>query len=225
MDALVRVSVGEKSRAWRRAHSNLPAPAYLQLAMAALHMMHEGRSARADTGTQGEPLDLISAAADGDVAAFESLYRRYSPRVYGLCLRMTGHPEAAEDCTQETFIDAWRALFRFEGRSSFSTWLHSIAVRTVLSRRRGLRVKFEVAEPAAGMPEQTDPAAGSPPLDLERAIAALPEAARHVLVLVGLYGYSHAEAAANLKIAEGTCKAQLHRARQLLSQALDLELS
>ena len=189
------------------------------------HMMHEGRSARADADTQGEPLALISAAADGDVAAFESLYRRYAPRIYGLCLRMTGHREAAEDCTQETFVDAWRALFRFEGRSSFSTWLHSIAVRAVLSRRRGLRAKFEVAEPAAGLPEQTDPAGGAPPLDVERAIAALPEAARHVLVLVGLYGYSHREAAANLKIAEGTCKAQLHRARQLLSQALNLEPS
>jgi len=225
MDAFVRVSVGEKSRAWRRAHLNLSAPACLQPGMAALHMMHEGRSARANADSQGEPLQLISAAADGDMAAFESLYRRYSPRIHGLCLRLTGHREAAEDCTQETFVEAWRALFRFEGRSSFSTWLHSIAVRTVLSRRRGLRVKFEVAEPAAGVPEQLDPTGGAPPLDLERAIAALPEAARHVLVLVGIYGYSHAEAAANLKIAEGTCKAQLHRARQLLSQALDLESS
>jgi len=151
-------------------------------------MMHEGRGTRADAEGQGEPLDLISAAADGDVAAFESLYRRYSPRIYGLCLRLTGQREAAEDCTQETFVDAWRALFRFEGRSSFSTWLHSIAVRTVLSRRRGLRVKFEVPEPAVGMPEQTDPGGGAPPLDLERAIAALPEAARHVLVLDGPAG-------------------------------------
>jgi RNA polymerase sigma-70 factor (ECF subfamily) len=188
-------------------------------------MIYETRGAEDHAGDQGEPLDLISAAADGSMTAFEHLYRRYSPRVYGLCLRMTGQREAAEDCTQETFVDAWRALFKFEGRSSFSTWLHSIAVRTVLSRRRGLRLKFEVAEPAAGMPEQSDPAAANPPLDVERAIAALPEAARHVLVLVGLYGFSHAEAAASLKIAEGTCKSQLHRARQLLSQALDLEES
>jgi RNA polymerase sigma-70 factor (ECF subfamily) len=188
-------------------------------------MMHEARGYESRAGAQDEPADLIAAAADGDMAAFEQLYRRYSPRVYGLCLRMTGQREAAEDCTQETFVEAWRALFKFEGRSSFSTWLHTVAVRAVLSRRRGLRVKFEVAEPAAGLPEQTDPAGGAPPLDVERAIAALPEAARHVLVLVGLYGYSHAEAAANLKIAEGTCKAQLHRARQLLQQALDLEAS
>ncbi len=188
-------------------------------------MMHESRGFAGDAQPPGDTLDLIAAAADGDLVAFERLYRRYSPQVYGLCLRMTGEREAAEDCTQETFVDAWRALRKFEGRSNFSTWLHSIAVRAVLSRRRGLRLKFEVAEPANGMPEQSDPAGAGPPLDLERAIAALPEAARHVLVLVGLYGFSHAEAAANLKIAAGTCKAQLHRARLLLSQALDLEAS
>jgi RNA polymerase sigma-70 factor (ECF subfamily) len=192
--------------------------------MAALHLTHEGRDSTDPDGLS-EPSQLLSAAADGDLTAFEHLYRRYSPRIFGLCLRLTGSREAAEDCTQEAFIDAWRALFKFEGRSSFSTWLHSIAIRAVLTRRRGLRAKFEVAEPSAGMPERADPGSNAPPLDLERAIAALPEAARHVLVLVGIYGYSHAEAAAHLKIAEGTCKAQLHRARQLLSQSLDLELS
>jgi RNA polymerase sigma-70 factor (ECF subfamily) len=187
--------------------------------------MHEARPTPADAEGGGEPSQLILAATDGDLAAFEHLYRRYAPRIYGLCLRLTGQREAAEDCTQETFIDAWRALYKFEGRSSFSTWLHSIAVRAVLSRRRGLRAKFEVAAPPSGMPEQADLTSAAPSVDLERAIAALPEAARYVLVLVGIYGYSHAEAAAQLRIAEGTCKAQLHRARQLLSQALDLEAS
>ena len=170
-----------------------------------------------------EPTDTIAAAAAGDVAAFESLYRQFSPRVYGLCLRLTGQREAAEDCTQESFVAAWRALGRFERRSRFSTWLHRIAVHCVLSRRKGLRFEYEVAEPALGLPDRADPGGGSPPLDVERAIAALPEGARHVLVLVGVYGYSHAEAAGELGIAEGTCKAQLHRARQLLSRSLELE--
>jgi RNA polymerase sigma-70 factor (ECF subfamily) len=171
----------------------------------------------------GEPTDTIAAAAAGDTAAFESLYRQFSPRVYGLCLRLTGQREAAEDCTQESFVAAWRALARFERRSRFSTWLHRIAVHCVLSRRKGLRFEYEVAEPALGLPDRADPGSGLPPLDMERAIAALPEGARHVLVLVGIYGYSHAEAAAELGIAEGTCKAQLHRARQLLTTTLELE--
>ncbi len=169
-----------------------------------------------------EPTVLITAAACGDLTAFEALYRRFSPRIYGLCLRLTGQAEAAEDCTQESFLAAWRALARFEHRSRFSTWLQRIAIRTVLARRRGLRSLFEVPL-AAGLPDRPDPASDAPPLDLERAIAALPEGARHVLVLVGIYGYSHAEAAAELKVAEGTCKVQFHRARGLLSAALGLE--
>jgi len=170
-----------------------------------------------------EPVDTITAAVAGDVSAFEQLYRQFSPRIYGLCLRLTGQREAAEDCTQESFIAAWKALPRFEQRSRFATWLHRIAVHTVLARRRGLRVAYEVAEPATGLPDMADPNSGAPPLDLERAIAALPEGARHALVLVGIYGYSHAEAADTLGVAEGTCKAQLHRARGLLASTLGLE--
>jgi RNA polymerase sigma-70 factor, ECF subfamily len=172
-----------------------------------------------------EPHELIAAAAGGDLVAFEHLYRHFSPRVYGLCLRLTGQREAAEDCTQESFVAAWRALAGFEGRSRFSSWLHRIAVHTVLARRRGLRVEYEVAESASGLPEVADPGSEGPPLDLERAISGLPEGARHVLVLVGIYGFSHAEAARTLSIAEGTCKAQLHRARALLAAALGLEKS
>jgi RNA polymerase sigma-70 factor (ECF subfamily) len=172
-----------------------------------------------------EPTELIAAAADGDARAFEHLYRLFSPRIYGLCLRLTGQREAAEDCTQDSFVAAWRALAGFEQRSRFSTWLHRIAVHAVLARRRGLRVDYEVAEPAAGLPDRADPGSGAPPLDLERAIAGLPDGARHVLVLVGIYGFSHAEAAHALGLAEGTCKAQLHRARGLLSAALGLEKS
>ena len=87
-----------------------------------------------------EPTELIAAAADGDARAFEHLYRLFSPRIYGLCLRLTGQREAAEDCTQDSFVAAWRALAGFEQRSRFSTWLHRIAVHAVLARRRGLRV-------------------------------------------------------------------------------------
>jgi RNA polymerase sigma-70 factor (ECF subfamily) len=164
----------------------------------------------------------IAAAARGDLAAFETIYREFAPRIYGLCLRLTGQREAAEDCTQESFVAAWRSLGRFEKRSLFSTWLQRIAIRTVLARRRGLRASREVGEPAEGLPDHPDPGT-VPPIDLERAIAALPAGARDVLVLVGIYGYSHGEAASALGVAEGTCKAQLHRARGLLSAALGLE--
>src|ERR1700704_6013114 len=111
-----------------------------------------------------EPDGLIAAAAGGDLAAFERLYRQFSPRVFGLCLRLTGQREAAEDCTQESFVAAWRALGDFEQRSRFSTWLHRIAVHTVLARRRGLRIEHEVAESASGLPDVAAPRGEGPPL-------------------------------------------------------------
>lgn len=164
----------------------------------------------------------VTAAAGGNRAAFERLYRRHVGRVYGLCLRLTGHRETAEDCVHETFINAWRGLQRFQARSAFSTWLHRIAVNAVMNRHRGLGALLEVsmAEPLGD--QRRHAVEDGPPLDLEAAIAALPAGARHVLVLVGLYGFSHEEAAEVLDIAIGTSKAQLHRARALLAARLDL---
>lgn len=167
---------------------------------------------------------LVEAAVSGSVAAFESLYRLHLGRVYGLCLRMTGHRETAEDCAQEAFIQAWRNLPRFQARASFGTWLHRIAVNAVLgqARRRSERVGKDASiedELADTLPDGSvgDTGAG---MDVEAAIARLPPGARHVLVLAGVYGYSHEETAEMLGVAVGTCKAQLHRARQLLGQRL-----
>lgn len=170
---------------------------------------------------------LVARASTGDAAAFEQLYRLHAGRVHGLCLRMTGHRETAEDCTQETFVNAWRALPGFEVRSAFGTWLHRIAVNTVLARGRATGRRHE--SPLTGDDgedlEFEDKSRGDPgvPLDLERAIAGLPEGARHVLVLYGVHGYTHEEAAALLGIAVGTSKAQLHRARRLLRERLGME--
>jgi RNA polymerase sigma-70 factor (ECF subfamily) len=167
---------------------------------------------------------LVAAAAAGSTAAFEQLYRRYAARVHALCLRMTGNVATAEDCVQEAFVQAWRNLGQFETRSAFGTWLHRIAVNTVLQQARRRRetlgeadsIEREVADRMAD-PLAEDPARDR---DLEAAIAALPAGARHVLVLVGVYGHSHEEASQLLGVAVGTCKAQLHRARALLSARL-----
>jgi RNA polymerase sigma-70 factor, ECF subfamily len=165
---------------------------------------------------------VIAAAVAGSRPAFERLYRLHAGRVHGLCMRLTGHRETAEDCVQETFISAWRALPRFEARSAFGTWLHRIAVNTVMARHRGLAQALEVGAGEAGAAFESRVHDDAPPLDLEAAIGALPPGARQVLVLVGIYGFSHEEAADALKIAVGTSKAQLHRARQILAARLDL---
>jgi RNA polymerase sigma-70 factor, ECF subfamily len=184
--------------------------------------------------TQIEPEDtrvdwegaLVQRARAGDVRAFERLYREHVGRVYGLCLRMTRDPAVAEDCTQETFINAWKALGRFETRSSLATWLHRIAVNAALAKRR--KVTHVVDLP---MEDDEDVVASDwtleTPLEvneIETAIERLPDGARDVLVLHAIYGYSHIEAAEMLGVAEGTCKAQLHRARSLLKERLGMEV-
>jgi RNA polymerase sigma-70 factor, ECF subfamily len=171
-----------------------------------------------------EEFRAVKAAAHGDRFAFEGLYRHHVGRIHGLCLRLTGHRETAEDCVQETFVSAWRGLARFEARSAFSTWLHRIAVNTVASRRRGLAQALETSVDGEAGEFDRHASEDMPPIDLEASIAALPEATRHVLVLVGLYGFSHQEAADALGIAVGTSKAQFHRARHMLAARLGLAL-
>jgi RNA polymerase sigma-70 factor (ECF subfamily) len=166
---------------------------------------------------------LVESAKRGSKAAFETLYRNHVGKVYGLCLRMTANRATAEDCTQEAFIQAWRSLPAFESRSAFGTWLHRIAVNAVLAqvrrRRERLGADASAEDEAVAL---ADPMAGDDGtvLDLEAGMRRLPAGARQALVLVGRYGYSHEEAAQMLGIAVGTCKSQVHRARQLLGERL-----
>ena len=179
-----------------------------------------GKLSEADEDT------LVQRARSGDSRAFERLYREHSGKVYGLCLRMTRDVAMAEDCTQETFINAWRALDRFQTRSSLSTWLHRIAVNVALAKRRKFTPVLESVEESEGEAVESEWTLETPLEvdEIETAIGALPEGARDVLVLYAIYGYSHAEAAEMLGVAEGTCKAQLHRARGLLRERLGVEV-
>ncbi len=143
-------------------------------------------------------------------------------KVYGLCLRMTGNVSEAEDCTQETFIQAWNKLGKFRGDSAFATWLHRIAVNSVLGRiRKSKREQDRIQVVAEMSPAPLETNDTGELRDLAEAIDRLPEGARHVFVLHAVYGYSHDEAGNMLGIAAGTSKAQLHRARRLLVQQLE----
>ena len=164
----------------------------------------------------------IRQAQQSDARAFESLYRLHVDKVYGLCLRMTGNVSEAEDCTQEAFILAWDKLAKFRGDSAFSTWLHRIAVNAVLGRiRKSKRERDRIQAVADTQPARVTTGDTGEMRDLAAAVDRLPEGARHVFVLHGVYGYSHDEAAEMLGIASGTSKAQMHRARRLLAQQLD----
>jgi RNA polymerase sigma-70 factor, ECF subfamily len=166
----------------------------------------------------------IRRAQKSDSRAFEQLYRMHIDKVYGLCLRMTGNVAEAEDCAQEAFIQAWNKLSRFRGDSAFSTWLHRIAVNSVLGRmRKSKREQDRIQVAAEISPGPATIGDGGNLNDLSDAVNRLPAGARHVFVLSGIYGYSHEEASNMLGIAVGTSKAQLHRARRLLSQQLTEE--
>ena len=166
----------------------------------------------------------IKRAQKSDSRAFEQLYRMHIDKVYGLCLRMTGNVAEAEDCAQEAFIQAWNKLSKFRGESAFSTWLHRIAVNSVLGRmRKSKREQDRIQIAAEISPGPATIGDGGNLNDLSDAINRLPEGARHAFVLSGIYGYSHEEASNMLGIAVGTSKAQLHRARRLLSDQLTEE--
>lgn len=160
---------------------------------------------------------LLEHARNGDQRAFEGIYRQTVDAVYGLCLRMTANPSLAEDCVQQTYLQAWRNLPRFRGESAFGTWLHRIAVNEVRGHfRRETRHEVNASsEEVIGL----TPHAGVD-IDLERAISELPDRGRAVFVLVGVYGYPHEEAASMLDMAIGTSKAHFHQARRRLQERL-----
>jgi len=164
---------------------------------------------------------LIKQAQRSSAQAFEALYRLHIDRVYGICLRMTGDVSEAEDCAQEAFIQAWNKLEKFRGDSAFSTWLHRIAVNSVLGRmRKSKREQDRIMAVAQSAPPTVATSDMGDMRDLSEAVDRLPQGARHVFVLHAVYGYSHDETGDMLGIAAGTSKAQLHRAKRLLAQQL-----
>lgn len=165
---------------------------------------------------------LVRRAVAGEVAAFEQLYRRHAGRVHGAILRLVGRDRArAEELTQDAFVQAWRKLASFRFESAFATWLHRLGVNIALM---DLRIRRD--EDATDDDALQAAAGGEIPFcaaergDLERAVAALPTRARAVLVLHDVEGYKHEEISAELGMAVGSSKAQLHRARGLLRRAL-----
>jgi len=182
----------------------------------------------ADVPTVGDKrveFDSVRRAQAGDVDAFEQLYREHSGRTYALCLRLVGgDANDAKELLQDVFVRAWRKLDSFRGESAFSSWLHRLAVNTLLENARTDRRRTARVLPM----EDTTRLAGAARssgielrMDMEAAIASLPKGARLAFVLHDVEGYQHQEIAAQLNVSVGTIKAQLHRARRLLRERLE----
>ena len=165
---------------------------------------------------------VISRARAGDKTAFGELYRACVGRVYALCLRLTQDKGRAEQFTQDAFVRAWEKLDQFRGDAAFTTWLHRLAVNLVLADRRsdGRRRAREMVTANASATVATPHGQTDASLDLERALATLPERCRTVFVLHEIEGMRHEEIAEVLQTAVGTSKSQLHRARSMLKEAL-----
>jgi len=174
-----------------------------------------------DAVPSAEPLTDVARAAAGDVRAFEELYRAHLPRVHSLVRRMTAGRDA-DELTQDVFVRLWQKLGTFRGDSSFTTWLHRLAVNVVIERFRTDKVRRarlhngeDIFETLPG-PAQTRDLG----MDFEAALEKLPDGAREIFVLHDMEGHKHHEIATMLEISAGTSKAQLHRARMMLRKHL-----
>lgn len=166
---------------------------------------------------------LIARVLSGDAAAARALYDAHVDRVYRLAFRMARHAELAEDLTQETFIRAFDRLADFRGEAALSTWLHAIAVSVILNGlRRVKRLRTLQAPLEDALDQGMPPRHGDPHLRdrLERAMDALPESYRLVLLMHDVEGYGHEEIGDILGMPAGTSRAQLSRARARLRATL-----
>jgi RNA polymerase sigma-70 factor, ECF subfamily len=172
-------------------------------------------------------LDLAKRCRNGETGAFEELYRQYAGRLYNLAFRMAGSSQEAEDLLQDVFLHAYRKLGSFRGESSLGTWLYRLGMNQCLDYLRGRHAKMNQATDSLDEEGTAEPATRTPPtpvavhrIDLERAIARLPEGCRAAFLLHDVEGFEHHEVATILGVSEGTSKSQVHKARMKLRAML-----
>ena len=176
---------------------------------------------------RAQEMALVERCSRGDLAAFEEIYKAHSGKLYSLACRMLGNPADAEDLLQDIFLSAHRKLEGFRGESALGTWLYRLATNHCLDylRSRAARsnqltdtIDDELPLPDAGSRGIAERTVSK--MDLERAVAQLPEGARAAFVLHDVQGLEHKEVAEALGIAEGTSKSQVHKARLRLRALL-----
>ncbi|MDO6426182.1 RNA polymerase sigma factor [Thalassotalea sp. 1_MG-2023] len=173
--------------------------------------------------SQDQDFELVTQAQRGEQHAFIELYQRHHKRIYALCWRMLADKDSAEDICQEVFVQMWQKISHFRGDSKFSTWFHSVATNVVLNHLRKQKTWIQkvfsvedkfVEEQTVVMSDHVEVH------ELDKHIQQLPERARIVFVLFAVEGYRHEEIASMTGMAVGSSKAQYHRAKTLLKEAL-----
>ena len=176
--------------------------------------------------------ELLEAAQAGDARAFNALVRMHQRRVYACAVQMLGDGGDADDAVQETFLRAWRAIARFDGRSQLSTWLYRVCVNVCLNhiRKRKRHDASDIGDPRIPEPKAdptqgvTDPGRVLEARQLQGRIGAaldgLSETLRTTVIMVLVHGMAQKEAAEVLGCSEGTIAWRIHEARRRLRLAL-----
>ena len=183
-----------------------------------------------------EDKPLVMAAQQGDTASFDELVVKYTPRLYGMVYNMTSNHEDTNDILQEVFAKAYRSLKRFQGKSSFYTWIYSIAVNMSLNflKKRGRQRKLSLDdldlaiqndEEFIETTSKTDPVREANLHELQQRLnAAMQELSddhRAVVTMYDIQGLPHAEISRILGISEGTVRSRLHYAHRQLQNYLE----
>jgi len=189
--------------------------------------VHPSAARAAGPGTRQDELALVKRCRDGDLGAFEEMYRAHAGRLFSVAFRLLGNATDAEDLLQEIFMAAHRKLDTFRGEAALGTWLYRLATNLCLDHLRSRSGRSSqvtdsiedeqrlIDSTTSGLAEQT-----VTKMDIERAMAKLPEGCRAAFVLHDIEGLEHREVADVLGIAEGTSKSQVHKARTKLRALL-----
>lgn len=184
------------------------------------------------TGTAGAESSLVELCRNGDAEAFSRLVGLHEGMVYGLAIRLLGDPEDARDLSQDVFLQVYRTLHRFEGRSSLKTWIYRIVVNHSRNRQRwwrrrrrdracglddlSMRDEMKLTERAPGQSPYDQLARGEKARRMQKALSALSFDHRAILLLREVEELSCEEIASTLSVPEGTVKSRLSRAREAL---------
>ena len=215
----------------------LPSPSRLT------DLLSSGFPARAKAKREGmeqprtdDDRELVSRTQKGEAGAFDELVVRYSPRLYGLVYNMTSNHEDTNDLLQDVFSKAYKSIGGFRGKSSFYTWIHSIAVNMTLNflKKRGRRYHLSLDDMDASVQNDKEflelTATSSPVREadlselqrrLNEAMMKLSDEHRAVVTMFHIQGMPHAEISKILRVSEGTVRSRLFYANRQLQNYLD----
>lgn len=170
--------------------------------------------------------NIIKGSLAGNRRDQELLYRRHSPKLYGVCLQYSGNDDEARDILQEGFIKIFENLIHYKFEGSFEGWMHRIVVNTALEKYRSKHSLYRVDDidmiPEPDSDPETEDYAGLEAVDLLDIIRELPPKYRMVFNLFAIEGYSHKEIGEMINISEGTSKSNLSRARTILQRKVKI---